>query len=214
MARFLLIGLVCLLYLEYPSFIHAQNPFPYLKSATIYISVNDWADIWLNGIPIVENQRYTPETVLINGKEETGVYQIIKCRPQHLCYFKKENLLAIENTKANKSPLSPNNRIGVAYILRLRFSDGTQLTLSSDDFPNHKAYYLPDWRMAEPPYWHQMYFDDSNWKSAYSTGLKCPLPLKLSTLKTTMKSSFFRHFLLIPLPIILVKGIFTDENFS
>ncbi len=143
----------------------AQVAPPYLKSATFYISVDGWADIWLNGIPIRESQPSTPES---KG------FQTIQCLPKHLCYFQNENILAIENANAFNSQPPLRGQIGIAYVLKLRFSDGTERTLSSNDRTDHKSYYLPGREMGEPEDWHRMSFNDVNWPPPYAIGTTVP----------------------------------------
>jgi hypothetical protein len=159
----------------------AQSPAPYLTSATLYISVDDWADIWLNDIQIVDSQPRTPDS---KG------FQVIQCVPQHLCYFQRENLLAIENSDAYKIPQPLDDRVGIAYILRLRLSNGKELTLSSNDLAEHRSSYLPDRMEAEPRGWRKPAFDDSTWPEAGSTGAVIPDLAPLSDPETHMPVQF------------------------
>jgi hypothetical protein len=160
---------------------HSQNTSPYLTGATIYISVDDWADIWLNDIQIVDSQPITPAA---KG------FQTIQCIPQHLCYFQRENILAIENADAYKVPQPTDDRVGLAYILRLRFSNGTQLTLSSNDLADHKAAYIPDRMEAEPRGWRRLDFDDGSWPEAQSTGTAIPNLALLTDPETNLAIQF------------------------
>ena len=159
----------------------AQTTAPYLTSATLYISVDDWADIWLNDIQIVDSLPRTPES---KG------FQTIQCVPQHLCYFQRENLLAIENADAYKIPQPLDDRVGIAYVLRLRLSNGTELTLSSNDLAEHRANYLPDRMQPEPRGWRKPAFDDGTWPEAESTGTVVPDLAQLFDPETHLPAQF------------------------
>jgi hypothetical protein len=148
----------------------AQEAKPYLASAVLYISVDDWADIWLNGIPIRDSQPYTPST---------GPFQKIDCIPEHLCYFHRDNILAIEATNAVQHPPPREDHAGVAYILRLTFSNGTQYSLSSNDAADHRAFYVASRFSPEPRGWHYLDFDDSGWGPAIGTGGTIPFAAPL-----------------------------------
>ncbi|HVZ81098.1 MAG TPA: hypothetical protein VHE12_09955 [bacterium] len=139
----------------------AQTPRPYLTGATLYISVDDWADIWLNGIPIVDSQRRTPAS---KG------FQTIQCLPDHLCYFHRDNVLAISNSNAYSSIPLPGDQVGLAYALHLRFSDGSRMVLTSNEVPENRSFYLADREEKEPKGWHGTLFDDSGWPSASNGG--------------------------------------------
>lgn len=143
----------------------AQNTFPYLKSATLYLASDGWVDIWLNGIPIRESQPSTPDS---KG------FQVIQCLPAHLCYFQTENVLAIENANAFHAPAPLNSQVGIAYILQLHLSDGTGWVLSSNDVSAHKAYYIPSREMGEPGDWHHTVYDDQSWPLARTVGTSIP----------------------------------------
>jgi hypothetical protein len=163
------------------SFAFSQETRPYLTGATIYISVDDWADIWLNGIPIVDSQRRTPE--------EKG-FQKIQCVPEHICYFRQENVLAIVNTNAYVKPQFAGDQVGLAYSLHLRFSNGAQTVLSSNDLDENRAFFVPEREDREPSGWHLLNFDDSNWTSALSQGFHIPGLANLTDPETGIPSVF------------------------
>ena len=130
------------------------------------MSVDDWADLWLNGIPIVDSQPHTP----LNADTK-----IIRAKPNSLCYFSRENLLAIEITKTtikNKFDLDPS--VGFAYILKLKLSDGREILLTSNEADQHKALYLPDQGISEPFRWNDRFFNDASWVSSFSTSFHLP----------------------------------------
>lgn len=163
----------------------AQDSPPYLKSATLYLAVNGWADIWLNGIPIRESQPSTPES---KG------FQTIQCLPKHLCYFQNENLLAIENANAFHNPAPLNGQIGLAYTLKLRFSDGSEQTLSSNEPMDHRAYYMPNREMGEPQGWQGLSFNDADWSAPSVIGSSIPGVASLADPETRQPIPFLSAF--------------------
>lgn len=154
---------------------------PYLTGAILYLSVDDWADIWLNGIPIVDSQRRTPE--------EKG-FQKIQCVPEHICYFRQENILAIVNANAYVKPQPAGDQVGLAYSLHLRFSNGAQTVLSSNDLDENRAFYISEREEREPLGWHLLNFDDSNWASALSQGFHIPGLANLTDPETGIPENF------------------------
>jgi hypothetical protein len=159
----------------------AEGSKPYLTGATLYISVDDWADIWLNGIPIVDGQRRT-------GDDKS--FQTIHCLPEHLCYFHRDNLLAILNSNAYRDPQSGDDQVGLAYSLHLRFSDGTQTVLTSNDPDEDRAFYREDREETEPRGWHNPSFDDTGWASAGLEGPKVPGLAELTDPETGIAIAF------------------------
>jgi hypothetical protein len=152
----------------------------YLTAATLYLSVDYWGDIWLNGIPIKENRHPVP------GQG----YQTIKATSQSLCYFRAENVLALEVSDTLKKPRGPDPRIGVAYIWKLRFSDGTEQTFSSNEIDQHQAYFLPNTNLREPKGWTGTGFNDSGWFPAKGTGTSIPSIPTLQDPETSVETQF------------------------
>src|SRR5260221_14723495 len=83
----------------FATFAHSQSRPPYLTVAIFYVSVDDWADMWLNDVPIVENQHRT-------GSDKGP--QKIEALPQSLCLFNGENVLAIQVDDSTR-PVDPNS---------------------------------------------------------------------------------------------------------
>lgn len=138
---------------------------PYLKAAIFSVSVDKWADIWINDVPVIESQ---PRT-----SEEKGPHIWSAILPT-ICLFKGENILAIE-VDDNSRPLDPNqNYVGIAYVLRLFFSDGSQKVLSSNEAEQHRAYYIQDFMAGRPMGWQRLDFVDDSWGVAESTGNLIP----------------------------------------
>lgn len=147
-----------------PAFSQTQDP--YLVSATFYISVDDWADLWLNDVPIVDSQPRTP------ANADT---KIITAKPNSLCYFSRENILAIEITKTTlKNKFASDPSVGFGYFLILKLSDGREVVLSSNESDQHRALYLADQADSEPAEWHNKFFNDASWTSAFPTLFRLP----------------------------------------
>ncbi len=144
----------------------AQTDDPYLVSATIYLSVDNWADVWLNGVHIVDQQPHTPP--------EKG-FKTIKAKPSSLCYFTRENILALEVAKSVVKPQTLlQASIGLAYILKMRLSDGREVILASSETDQHRAFYIPDEMDSDPSGWQFKYFNDAGWISAFALGATVP----------------------------------------
>ena len=167
----------------------AQNTAPYLVKATFIISVDDWADIFLNGTPIIDSQRYTPE--------KSGP-QTVTCVPDHLCYFKRENILAVE--VSDKSVVTKGDRdvVGIAYVLEMTSSDGKTFRLTSSDAQDQKSFYIGDKMAGEPRGWHYMTFNDDSWKAACLTGPSIPFAATIRDPQTGEPVSFLSS--LMPSP--------------
>jgi hypothetical protein len=114
--------------------------------------VDQTADFWLNGY-FLKREFYT-------GLQ--GGPRLVMFFPDHLCYFQRQNVLAIRVTNEGH----PN--IGIAYVLRLILSDGSHQIFTSDETDDHQSLYLPT--ALEPYGWQQPGFDDSQWSKAYDCG--------------------------------------------
>jgi len=144
--------------------LNAQTTDRYLTSAVIYLSVDDWGDIWLNGHHIVDQQPYT-------DYRSTG--KIIRALPKSLCYFQNDNILAIEVSKAVvKKPAE--DEVAIAYVLKLGFSDGTEETLSSNELSAHRSYYISNRMAGDPRDWQKAGFNDNYWREAQTSGSYLP----------------------------------------
>jgi len=129
---------------------------PTLVSATLTVSVDDIADIWVNGTPMA-NVQYTPT--------EKGLAVV---ELKDLCVFGRVNVLAIRVTDTGAT------EVGIAYILRLMFSDGRWLLLSSSEEDLHRCLWVKDPAVPEPAGWALQGFDDSAWNKAYNLGAYFP----------------------------------------
>ncbi len=162
--------------------VRSQTGDPYLVSADFYVSVDNWADIWLNGISIVDSLPHTPPNVYTKR---------LKNKLSTLCYFTRDNVLAIE---ISKSVLPPKNQdqksVGFAYILILKLSDGREITLTSAEAADHKAFYVPNQNDSDPRDWNRKGFDDSSWGSAYLTGVTIPDCTDVPDPRTGTKAPF------------------------
>lgn len=135
----------------------AQDSAPYLVSAKIQLSVESWADIWLNGIRIVNHLPYT---------DASKGCKTVEALPHSLCYFRRENVLALQVTASR----TDREGVGIAYTLFLKFSNGDKRVFTSDEADQHKAYYLPDRMENAPAGWVQPDFDDTLWGGARIAG--------------------------------------------
>jgi hypothetical protein len=136
-------------------------PKPYLISASIYMSADAQADVWLNGTHIA----HCPHTTMTTG------YKTIEAKPDSLCYFKNSNVLAIK-LMGSKTP-AEDHFIGVAYVVRFWLSDGSFLVVNSSTARENRCFYLPH-REEEPEGWEKIGFDDSGWQTAQSSGDMIP----------------------------------------
>jgi hypothetical protein len=135
--------------------LHAQMTDRYISQAVFRISADQTADFWLNGHHLF-TQNYTE----LDGGPQTRI-----ALSDHLCYFQRDNTLAIRVVSPGHST------IGVAYILRLILSDDSNQIFTSSEVDQHKALYLPG--DLEPYGWQQPGFDDHAWGRAYDAG---PVP--------------------------------------
>lgn len=182
MRRFLAqILTITILVLSGTPFSRAQAPAPYLVAATFYISVDDWADMWLNGIPVIDSVPYT--------SVQKGIY-INHCEPQHLCYFQRENILSILVTENTQTFKPGQDSAGIAYVLKLRYSDGTAMTLSSNDVDQHVSFYNPDRYSGDLRGWHNKVYNDAAWPKAQSIGTLVPYLATLSDPETKQEIQF------------------------
>ncbi len=179
MKKYILI--LMLVTLPLPSLAQPQPAPSYLKAVTFHVSVDDWADVWINDIPIVDSQPYTS-----SGKGP----QAIAALPKSLCYFQRENILAIEVSDKAVSVMEPGDSVGIAYILQMVFSDGRELLLTSDDSRDHTSHYIADRFAGEPRDWHKMTFNDEYWQKAYNTGPSIPYAALLNNPQTNQPVSF------------------------
>jgi len=147
---FLLSGGVC----------QAQYARPYLVAAAMDVAVDAQADVWLNGIHIA----HCAHTLMGTG------YQRIAAKPDSLCYFKKNNFIAIRLQGGRRG----DGFIGVAYAFWFKLSDGTYQVIHSGSSQEHHCLYLPDSNLAEPSDWQETDFDDSSWVLAKSSGDMIP----------------------------------------
>jgi hypothetical protein len=135
---------------------------PYLVAAGIEVAADAEADIWLNDIYV----GHCPYTTM-----ETGC-QSISAKGDSLCYFKKNNLLAILLRGAKGH--SGDGFIGVAYAFWFKLSDGTFRVIHSSSTDEHRCFYLTNSDADEPIGWRKPGFDDSQWATAQSSGDMIP----------------------------------------
>lgn len=126
---------------------------PYVKNASLDVSVDDLADVWLNGVPVVQSLDLT-----MPGRGRVGPHSIDPC------LFKPANLLALRC--ADNNPTSAM----IAFLLRIDLSDGTTRWFSSRETGRIKAYYVGAPGAPEPGGWWMPGFMDRDWTEARSVG--------------------------------------------
>jgi hypothetical protein len=134
----------------------AQSASPWVRSAVLTVCVDDVAEFILNGVPIARAE-YTP---LEKGQAVVDV--------TGLCSFRRVNVLAIRLSDTGVT------EVGVAYILRVMFSDGRWLVLTSNEENLHRCYWVRDEAAPEPPGWTLPAFDDTRWGKAFNLGAEIP----------------------------------------
>jgi hypothetical protein len=160
--------------------LQAQTAGRILVAATLYVAVDDWGDFYLNGIPISEQPYTSPDKS----------YRVVKCIPEHLCYFKRDNVLAIQVEKSGKQMAQGQDSVGVAYVLRMKFSDGTEAVISSNEAEKHDCLFLSDRMMERPSNWMGMKFNDARWGKALNTGFNVPFITPLNDPQTGQPAGF------------------------
>jgi hypothetical protein len=141
---------------------------PYLVSASIYMSVNTQADVWLNGIHIA----HCPHTTMALGPKT------VLARPDSLCYFKKDNVLSIK-LEGGKGA-SGGQFVGIAYAFSFTLSDGSSYVINSSSPGEHRSLYIPKRGTDEPDGWQDIRFDDSLWPLAKNSSEMIPDTASLS----------------------------------
>ncbi len=152
-ARIFILSFLFLVFSRAP--LSAQMTDRYIAQAVFQVSADQTADFWLNG-----HHLFTQPYTGLQGGPQTRI-----CLPDHLCYFQRDNTLAIRVENFNHSA------IGVAYLLRLILSDGSNQIFTSAETDQHKALYLTG--DLEPYGWQQPGFDDKGWGKAFDAG---PVP--------------------------------------
>ncbi len=155
---------------------------PHVTSAELYLSVDDIADVWLNGAPIVTRQPLT--------MPDKGGIGKVRVDP---CLLEPNNLLAVRCTDNQ-----PTAAV-VAFLLRMDLSDGSVRWFSSRETERMKGLYVGPPSANEPPGWFLRGFLDRDWEEVeslgtYSTYLSMievpegPKPFYLSTTDTQGKT--------------------------
>jgi hypothetical protein len=125
---------------------------PYMVGSQLLVSVDDYADFWLNGTPVVVRSTIT--------LRESGV-ATFAVDP---CLFKNENLLAFRCTDSNPTQAS------IQYLLKTRWSDGSLKLFSSRDVEKHRCLYVQHPDSAEPDGWWRPGFVDKDWEEPMNLG--------------------------------------------
>jgi len=126
---------------------------PFVKSGEIIVSVDDVADVWINGVPVMQSQKIT--------MKDRGGPATQKVDP---CLFQPDNVIALRDTDNNPS------MVMIAFLLKAKLSDGTTLFFSSRDSQGIKSFYVGNPRSPEPGAWWLSVFDDRDWKPPMGLG--------------------------------------------
>lgn len=138
------------------SAVHSQTR--YLTQATLQVAATDFTETKLNGHLLVNQDPYM---------RTSDRCVTVTLSPQTLCLFGKRNVLTLryENDVSNKDINEGKNKVGVCYALELTFSDGKQISLSSEEGDQHLAFHASG-ADQDPDGWEDPDFSDGNWEKA------------------------------------------------
>jgi len=131
----------------------------YLTGVNLYLSVGDSTDLWLNG------QKLASQDPILSASRG---YVTLRLEGDQLCLFQKKNLLAlrIENGIEDHTVQDEKDKVGIAYVFELEFSDGKKTTVTSNEAAQHQVYRTDSQPDSDPPGWKDPAFDDSSWMRA------------------------------------------------
>ena len=129
----------------------------YVVSAELHISMTHplWPDVFLNGHQIVDSQEHVFDRT-------SNIDQLFS--KEQLCYFSSVNCLAIEVPQTLGSTTGTNAAIGLAYVLKVIYSDHTIDWITSDQGKTRQHFVKKNGR--EPAGWTISGFDDHVWALA------------------------------------------------
>jgi len=129
---------------------------PTLVSATLSVCVDDQAEFWVNGV----HEATVPYTPVDRGQA------VVKLRD--LCAFSRSNVLAFRVDDTGET------EVGISYVLRLEFSEGPRIFLSSGEEDQHRCFWIKDSSASEPMGWMFPEFNDTAWGKAFNLGAYFP----------------------------------------
>jgi hypothetical protein len=142
--------------------LHAQGK--HVTDATLEVSTGDEIKVWLNGKSIAE---YDPNTY--EGDLRQRGYKVFELPAEQLCYFKNSNVLALEfiHNVQRQQGLEADGTVGIAYNLKVSYSDNSQALFSSDQIQQHVSSRVEK-DTSEPSGWNAEDFNDGGWERAES----------------------------------------------
>ncbi len=126
----------------------------YVVSAELHLSMTHplWPDVFLNGHQLVDAQDHV--------FDRTSQIDLPLTREQ-LCYFTSVNCLALEVPQTLGSTTGTNASIGLAYVLKVVYSDNSTDWITSDQGKTRR--YFIKKNVSEPPGWTIAGFEDQAW---------------------------------------------------
>lgn len=153
----------------------------YVAAAQIHISITHqlWPDVYINGRKVVDSAAH-----LFDSK--SNITQDLSTA--ELCYFEKNNCLGVEVDQTLGTSANTNATIGVAYVLRITYSDNTTLYVTSDQ--SAAKFVRVKKGAPEPPGWAGAGMDDSSW-AAVTPFIPTSMAVTLINPETNMVAKYF-----------------------
>jgi hypothetical protein len=126
----------------------------YVVSAELHISMTHplWPDVFLNGHQLIDAQDHV--------FDRTSQIDLSLTREQ-ICYISSVNCLALEVPQTLGSSTGTNASIGLAYVLKVNYSDNSTDWITSDQGKTRKCFIKKN--VLEPPGWIIAGFEDQAW---------------------------------------------------
>jgi hypothetical protein len=156
----------------------------YVVSAELRISLTHqlWPDVFLNGHPIVDSQDHVFDPV-------SNIDQ--RFSKDQLCYFTSTNCLAIRVPQTLGSTAGTNATIGLAYFLKVVFSDHTVDWIVSGQ--GKARWYHVKKNGRDPSGWTIAGFEDDAWAAA-KTFKPVSMAVTLINPRTRAAAKYFPTF--------------------
>jgi hypothetical protein len=127
----------------------------YVVSAELHLSMTHplWPDAFLNGHQLIDAQDHVfDRTSQID----------LSLTPEQLCYFTSVNCLALEVPQTLGSTTGTNASIGLAYVLKVVYSDKSTDWITSDQGKTRLFFIKKN--VGEPTGWTIAGFEDQAWR--------------------------------------------------
>jgi hypothetical protein len=156
----------------------------YVVSAELRISLTHqlWPDVFLNGHPIVDSQDHVFDST-------SNIDQ--RFSSDQICYFTSTNCLAIRVPQTLGSTAGTNATIGLAYVLKVVFSDHTTDWIASG--PGKSRWYHVKKNGRDPSGWTIAGFEDDTWAIA-KTFKPASMAVTLINPQTRAAAKYFPTF--------------------